>query len=114
MFTYGGCNIQIDEWNCSNQREWVGGAYVRDIRSYNVESLHVGMPQTVIGTPAASRKTKIQLVMLFKIINDLVDIPPSNYLGIPTCSDSTLYERCSQILRVLAPINVSRIYTWAN
>jgi hypothetical protein len=38
------------------------------------------MPQTVIGTPAASRKTKIQLVMLFKIINDLVDIPPSNYL----------------------------------
>jgi hypothetical protein len=38
------------------------------------------MPHTVIGTPAASRRTKIQLVMLFKIINDLVDIPSSNYL----------------------------------
>ena len=38
------------------------------------------MPQTVIGTPAASRRTKIQLVMLFKIINDLVDIPSSIYL----------------------------------
>jgi poly-beta-hydroxyalkanoate depolymerase len=38
------------------------------------------MRQTVIGTPAASRKTKIQLVMLFKIINDLVDIPSSIYL----------------------------------
>jgi hypothetical protein len=38
------------------------------------------MPQTVIGTPAASRRPKIQLVMLFKIINDLVDIPSSIYL----------------------------------
>ena len=27
-----------------------------------------------------SRRTKIQLVMFFKIINDLVDIPSSNYL----------------------------------
>jgi hypothetical protein len=26
-----------------------------------------------------SRRTKIQLVMFFKIINDLVDIPSSNY-----------------------------------
>jgi hypothetical protein len=27
-----------------------------------------------------SRRTKIQLVMFFKIINDIVDIPSSNYL----------------------------------
>jgi hypothetical protein len=38
------------------------------------------MPQIVIGTPSVSRRTKIQLVMLFKIINALVDIPSSNYL----------------------------------
>jgi poly-beta-hydroxyalkanoate depolymerase len=30
--------------------------------------------------PLEIRRTKIQLVMLFKIINDLVDIPSSNYL----------------------------------
>ena len=51
------------------------------------------MPEDIQWETLESRRTKIQLTMLFKTINDLVDIPSEEYLSPASTRSRALHSK---------------------